>query len=389
MSPLPSLAGVLITFIVVARASRTLMRRDDISASPPIERNEEGCTCEKCEARAIDYWECDRCIDAQCRGNVLERVFRKRAHCRYDSVSAYENQPAAVKREVLWKEVLKTKNERGPEGSAARTLRLAISSSMRPPFDNHRDTMVPGRPKGVHMQGAVCKFDLTIHSDSPYTGSLAPGTHPGLLRISSATPMPVGLLPSVAVKFLRNGRISDNTVAIAKGEREKEKGWFDFDLSNHIEPPFALRVLQKFQQASGCTSMTGLSSVCTYNETGLRAAEVLFPFEISFRPHSDVKQYSGVDLDTLATIPAGKVLWELWATASPAVDAPQQKLGFFKTTSQCHISSYGDEILHFKHQRLEEDMQLRPEWVDMLNALKPKGCTASTRDSSEWMCGKD
>ena len=37
-------------------------------------------------------------------------------------------------------------------------------------------------------------------------------------------------------------------------------------------------------------------------------------------------------------------------------------LGHITTTSNCHTSKYGDTKLAFRHQWVEEDMEMKPEW---------------------------
>ena len=51
----------------------------------------------------------------------------------------------------------------------------------------------------------------------------------------------------------------------------------------------------------------------------------------------------------LRSIPAGTVLWQLWAKESEA--APEQLIGRIVSESAFVPSKYGDEKLFFQHQR--------------------------------------
>ena len=62
-------------------------------------------------------------------------------------------------------------------------------------------------------------------------------------------------------------------------------------------------------------------------------------------------------------IPDGSHIYSLIAYKDPmAIDGTE--LGKVMNVGKCYISQYGDEKLFFRHQRVEEDMQLRPEWAN-------------------------
>jgi len=268
-----------------------------------------------------------------------------------------------------------------------------ITTSMRTPFDNHRDTMNEGRKKAIHVQGVVCKFEFEVDRGSPYTGVFSPGTHAGLIRMGSATNPPIALpgipktFPGVAVKFLRNGVKSGNFVALAESGAAFRGDFFKEPLQNHVAPPGLLSAFQKFQQASKCMSMVGLSDLCMADTNGTQVdrSQVMFPFKVSLKPRAEASPYSATGdavLGALSKIPSGTKLWDLHATPWPLY--PSKKIGTFKTTSQCHTTLFGDDSLHFSHQRMEEDFILRPDWVPQVEA---DGCEATTTDPRNFMCG--
>ena len=61
--------------------------------------------------------------------------------------------------------------------------------------------------------------------------------------------------------------------------------YFDGDvpMSNHVAPAAALVKSGKFQQASGCIDMVGLSDACSHTQAGTKVESPVFPFEIMFK----------------------------------------------------------------------------------------------------------
>jgi len=41
----------------------------------------------------------------------------------------------------------------------------------------------------------------------------------------------------------------------------------------------------------------------------------------------------------------------------------EQLIGQMKTKSQLVTSYWGDEHMYFRHQRMDDDLKLRPEWL--------------------------
>ena len=50
-----------------------------------------------------------------------------------------------------------------------------------------------------------------------------------------------------------------------------------------------------------------------------------------------------------------------------------RRLGDMVTTTECTTSAFGDAKLFFRHQRVEEDWQLRPEWMSQLDGERDCG----------------
>ena len=144
---------------------------------------------------------------------------------------------------------------------------------------------------------------------------------------------------------------------------------------------------KKFNQASNCVTQVGLSDLCRYAQDGTDAgaAGAVFPYRVDMVP-----QYKGrmpatpSSLDTLMRhlndIPQGTPLYTMFAYDSPQDYAAGKgrRLGDMVTTTNCTTSAFGDAHLFIRHQRVEEDWALRPEWLPHLNP--ERDCSAKTID---------
>jgi hypothetical protein len=90
----------------------------------------------------------------------------------------------------------------------------------------------------------------------------------------------------------------------------------------------------------------------------------------------------------LDSIAAGVTLFDVYTHSSPTAkkQGKREKLGTLTTTSQCEQSAYGDTTLFFRHQRMEEDFALRPEWI---SSATGDGCKASNKPISNWQCASE
>ena len=59
-------------------------------------------------------------------------------------------------------------------------------------------------------------------------------------------------------------------------------------------------------------------------------------------------------------MPNGSVIYHLVAHANPE-DVAGTEIGEI-SVSECTTSTFGDEMLFFQHQRIEEDIKLNPSW---------------------------
>jgi len=68
-------------------------------------------------------------------------------------------------------------------------------------------------------------------------------------------------------------------------------------------------------------------------------------------------------LTDLESIPSGSVLYDIFAMDKPEeLGGSEKKIGQLKTVSELTSSKWGDEHLYFRHERMDDDLALRPEW---------------------------
>merc|ERR1712159_259823 len=206
------------------------------------------------------------------------------------------------------------------------------SESMITAFDDQWEVMPAGRSKVIHTQGVHCQFKLEI-SESSYTGLLSNGVQAGIIRMGAAQNLDGGVMfPGIGVKFLRSGVKSANFVALRSTGPGGSWSFFDTEITNRVAPPSALMALNKFQQASGCVNMVGLSDVCKFNQQGQATSTPVFPFELEFVATTAAKAASSSHqkkndelLKELSSIPAGTTLFQVYTYASPADKLAKKK----------------------------------------------------------------
>ena len=92
-----------------------------------------------------------------------------------------------------------------------------------------------------------------------------------------------------------------------------------------------------------------------------------FPYKIALKPTGEVnfRDEPSNNLDFLQQfidlIPDGTTLYT-FITYSDPKDVYGTEMGKLVVVDGCYPTKFGDEELFFRHQRLEEDIELRPEW---------------------------
>jgi hypothetical protein len=230
--------------------------------------------------------------------------------------------------------------------------------------------------------------------------------------------------PGVAVKFFRSGCHSGNVLAMYGVDGQHSWNFFRFPLRTAVEEAteFKTKLLGKAFAWSGTfPGRIALSDMAARDEAGAPPEhEIDFPFQLEFHPPADLSARFGDEFDAeeladeagvgamaghghmktqLETLREGDVVFEVRAWPDPWVadraalaglsaDAEEMRkrdggdtavaaaegesvlsgatapvtIGKLVLTSPFVESVYADTKLFFKHQRYEEDLNLRPEW---------------------------
>jgi len=268
---------------------------------------------------------------------------------------------------------------------------------MQTSFDNFLPTMPKGRDKFIHTGGCVGQIDMTIRN-SPYTGLLARGTQRGFVRMGpAAAPNDDGLLPGWGFKFPRTGVPSGDFVAMHSVQQGQPFNFFANNISTKIAPASgALMALARiFEAATICSSQVGISDLAKYSQAGRSVASPKFPYKLFFQPSAGTQTSNSVKtidqlMDEWARFPVGMKLFTVYAFDTPTSDeaahpttldtcGSPRLLGDVNVASTCSASDYGDRQFHIRHQRIEEDWALRPDFKT--------GREACGRSAGDWRQG--
>ena len=240
---------------------------------------------------------------------------------------------------------------------------------------NNDLSLVYFHSKIIHGVGAICPFDVAI-ADSPYSGLLKAGTTSGLIRLGAAADLfglaGQGLTPGVSLKFLRSGVSSGNVMLLNSLDTLTTYNFFEVPLFNHISGQAnsvgTIALAKKFCSAGHCISKVGISNLCSHDQDGNQVKDIEMPFKISLSP-ADITQSDDMPSDMqdfmnrFTSIPVGSRIYTLKAHANPD-DSEGTVLGDLVTTDNCVTSKYGDTKLAFKHQWIDDDANIKPEWSD-------------------------
>jgi len=371
-------------FLITDAAARRVQRRGKNIADekdPAIydvpAKTLNGCTClSECNINVLVQCASEVfCkVDASCEGAKKALGFGHYDFCKFDKDVDYEELAADAKKELLLNKMQEdTTHSDFP--SLLGVVTGIMGESVRVSFDAQSDVFPQKRTKVIHSVGVVAPIEWVSFGNHSYSG-LFQGAEHGLIRLSAAKqPDAESLAPGAAVKIFRKGRTSANFVAMPSldGQKCSLGNFFANDFNNHIAPPenFGLKILAaKFWQASYCPTMVGLSDFADGPAGG-----AVFPFRLTLRAPDGMSAVECPcdDFDkclyNLGKLGEGTTVFDVLATENPKDDEPK-KIGSIKLTGAPTTTKFGDEQLFFKHQRMEDDFAIHPDWLDQID---PKG----------------
>lgn len=239
-------------------------------------------------------------------------------------------------------------------------------------FDHNGDTMPDNRVKMTHPRGVTMKIAFRPAAGNPYTGIFRGAKH-GILRVSEVVRTnhdTEQTSPGFGIKFLRDGMDSANTVTMFSFDGQPSYNYFKNRWSTHINEPMnecARETIGK--KLAETTDHIGAMSVKNwgeYTESGMVEPQPKWPFVVEFEPY-DV--YGWTDsweadfTDQLSSIAPGTVLWKVFAFKDPLHKLSGSRgdlIGRIIVTSDITTSMWGDTTLFFKHQRIDDDLEVFP-----------------------------
>lgn len=283
----------------------------------------------------------------------------------------YESWTASRKQAFLWEEkILKTKYDRLPPLRKIDVIGLFLTA-LRAKMDLHSDQAPRNWKKAIHAHSSVAKIRFVPAPDTPFTG-LFKGADYGLLRCSlTGDPADRGFAPGLAIKFLVDGKPSENFSALVSLTGQGNNyNFFANEFSNIV--PVVHQIGPKlinfiFRRVSRYPTKLSLQDLSKTDQQGKIQPIPRYPAQIFLMPNPAVQfpESPPHDFrDDLVTIAPGTQLFSVYATDSvsgeentpdelnrPGTRQNAQWIGSIETTSEFVCSAYGDSQLFFRHQR--------------------------------------
>lgn len=286
----------------------------------------------------------------------------------------YQKLDRETKRNLVWKAI-----ESDPYPADALPTKGVITGAMkaiwgrftlRQTFDDTLDVR-PKRHKIFHRWGTSVKVRwepinrgmagalLTqgmAPEEHPYTGVFKEGTV-GIARLS------LGLgdikklwAPGIGLKLFVDGKPSVNIHAIPRDGGQPTKDFMAATLDTKINPTPLDGFLKWSTKADPTHRKT--DHVAAVSPSGEAVEAPKSPFRLEFRPAKKIDYKGGApawgseDFRTsLARIPAGTVLYEIWAVPAEGKGDEATHIGNLRTQSEFVASEFQDRRFHFKHIR--------------------------------------
>lgn len=186
-------------------------------------------------------------------------------------------------------------------------------------------------------------------------------------------------------KLLRDGMDSANFVSMYSVDGQDDLNFFANDFSNHIPHPesLALKPLEvRFATATDWIQTVGLSEMASYTQDGHKEASPVFPWKLRFEVSGEYKFASTVDegytdfREDLMSITEGSTLYYIHAWDKPEeLGGTETRIGKIMTRSETTTSYWGDEHMYIRHERMDDDLAIKPEWIPYTPKYSPFGLT--------------
>lgn len=255
------------------------------------------------------------------------------------------------------------------------------------------DVFAEPTTKRVHALGTVARARLVFTGDSPYTGLLAPGTVPALIRFSIANPVlgvslpelipDLEFIPGIGIKLFVDGRESENILAMnSLAGQGNDHDYFLHDFTNNFsinapdsgDPASSARydtnpinrevmghVGTRFEEALSLVRGSEgavpfhrpVSRLSRVNLDGTDVATPAGPDWLVFRPTADVRGDAAVSSsdpsidfrEKLGHLASGDRVFEIYGVE----DGQEKFIGFLELESTPRPSQWGDHELFIQH----------------------------------------
>ena len=175
---------------------------------------------------------------------------------------------------------------------------------------------------------------------------------------------------------MRTNAVSANFLGLFTLSRVPNYNFFAVPLSNFLPNPTLkettlnlVLLKERFCMSGHCALKNGISNLAVIDQDGQEPDAPKAPFKITLEPTEDVQFSEDRPVDQkdlmarFTSIPVGSKLYSLKVYLSPD-DQVGLVLGDLVTIDNCVTSHFGDTQLFFKHQGIEEDVALNPQWTD-------------------------
>jgi hypothetical protein len=334
-----------------------------------------------------------------------------------EPLESFQSRPASFKMEAIWGNVVDSLPVSQEEMTYEHDVKYiqaighpTVCPFFNQSFDATADEFGPNstRQKVVHRVGVVAKVAYESVGNHPYTGVFKSGSGKtdAIIRTgfggTSDPGAPQNRSNSQAIKIFRNGRESANLLLMTDFIGHSNWNYFEAVESTHvIDLPQGVKdLIKNFQESSPYASRVGTYQVAKYDADGVESKNPKFPYRLFFTPNQkfaklfprtkEEMEKSGLcdngfsrdpfgvqcymSLPGWKQIPVGSVIMNVVAQEEPTDTADKfQIIGKIILKSQYSQNLYGDAKLFFRHNRMEDDEELRPEWRPFLQKESANG----------------